>query len=347
MSTLTGVVGDTIVIVRKNKSIYTSRVDELLADCQQTESGPKFSGIELWSNDSFQPLENISKVESNEQIVRVLTNTGVIDCCLNYKLVRQKNKPASIGDLAPSKSRLAHQTDVSLLLKQYELLPDEVECPDAFALGAFASFGSCCTLSAESGAYWQIDHKDANFLTKVKQCLPFHTVVYDPVPPSDKYRLTLLCDERLPCGYYRSIFYNKHGDKRVPDFIMNASKAILTRFWAGFLPSGQPTIQHLKSHGTVIACGKQLAADMWLLAHRIGFHVVLYEHLSTVEADLTTFDLHCLWMKSKYDPTEVRYVYELSKSGEKRTVYRVKVANASMFSVAPGNLLISNATDNK
>lgn len=342
-----GVVGDTIVFVRKNKSIYTSRVDELLSDCCSTSNEPNFSGVEVWTNDSFQPLANITKIETSEQIVRVLTNTGVVDCNVTYKLLKQKNKPTSIGELAPAKSKLAHQTDATLLLQQYDLLPDDIDCKEAFALGAFASFGACETLSAETGAYWRIEHTDEKFLMDVKNCLPFATGLYDTLQPPGRFRLTLSCDEQPICAYYREKCFNKHGEKRVPDFIMNAPQAVVVRFWAGLLPRGRSVTAGAKSHGTLTAHGKQLAADVWLLSRRIGFNVVLYETVSSAEPDTTMFDLHCLWMKSKYDPSEVRYVYELTKGGEKHMLYRVNVANSKLFSVGPGNLLVANVMEEK
>lgn len=325
---MSGVVGDTIVFVRKDSEVFTSRLDELVGDV---------TDVELWSNDKFCALTSLVSTSDKEKMVRVHTCSGVIDCTSNYPLLkRAKMAVSSIEHMKPDVTKLAHHS-IDLLIKAFCTLPDEIDCPDAFALGAFISFGFCCPLSEESGADWVIEHENEEFLCEVKKCLKFLTVVHSPLPGSKRCQLKLLTDERPIVANFREMLYNKHGEMRVPKCIMNASQQVVERFWNGLMPFGRLITSFAKSHGTYPARGKQLAADIWILAHRVGLHVVLYETLTSEIPNLTKFELHCLWLKSRYDPDQLRYIYEIPNE---QTLYRITLKKVERVSIGPGNLLI-------
>jgi len=319
-----GVLGDTTLIVNVNGVTQTIRIDELF----EGEVGR--TDVKVWQSGAFVRIKKMNRFTSKKQIVRVLTGFGVIDCSCDYKLLKLNGKTYFPKEFA-LKSMLMQQSDDTLLLHSITILPKEIDCKEALEMGAFLRFGSCCELSAESGRDWMIEDTDEKFLTAIKNRLPFPTVVHDPIPPSKKFQLRLLCDERPIVQRYRETFYNKHGELRVPSFILQSKLEVVQSFWDGYS----------KTKTTVTARSKQLATDIWLIARRLGLNVAVCDWFSLEDEpyDCSLFELHCLQREFRFVSNEIKRICEISAEGERNLVYNIET-ESGRFSVGPGNLIL-------
>jgi len=321
-----GVLGDTPLIIKVEGIVQTIRIDELF------EGEVERLDVEVWQNGKFVRINKMRKYTSKKQIVRVLTGFGIVDCTSDYKLLKSNGK-TYFPEEFQLKSMLMHQTDDSALLKSIKILPNEIECKEALEMGAFLRFGSCCELSAESGRDWLIEDADEKYLLSIKKRLGFPTVVYEPIPPLKKFQLRLLCDERPIVQRYRETFYNKHGELRVPSFIMQSKIEVVASFWDGYS----------KTKNTVTARSKQLATDIWLIARRLGLNVAVCDcsSLEDEEYDCSFFELHCLSREFRFVSNEIKRISEIHAAGEENLVYNLET-ESGRFSIGPGNLVLGS-----
>ncbi len=319
-----GVLGDSLVIVNTETGLRTMSMYELFA-CDFEKQR-----IEVWNGERFDRVTSVRRFKTNKQIVRVLSTSSIVDCTCDFELLKSNRKFVRSADFAPKLTHL-HQFDDAALLKRCEDSSEENECKEAFEIGAFLAHGRCCDLSAESGREWTIEHKDEKFLSKIKKGLQFPTVVCEPIPPSRKFRLCLQCDERPVVKQYLEIFYDKNGDLQVPSSIVNSKLDVVKKFWDGYTAS-----KTRASHLTVLARGKKLAADLWLIARRLGYNVVVYDRLHFDESEKCGFELFCTFQQPRCKLGELSKVSEISAKGQTNLVYYVET-ETGLFCVGPGN----------
>jgi hypothetical protein len=127
------------------------------------------------------------------------------------------------------------------------------------------------------------------------------------------------------------MFYNKHGELRVPSFVMQAKLEVVASFWEGYS----------KTKSTVTARSKQLATDIWLIARRLGFYVAVSDSfpLEGEEYDCSVFELDCIRREFRFVSNEIKRISEISAAGEERLVYNLET-ECGRFCIGPGNLVL-------
>lgn len=339
------VTGDTALIVRIGGVVKTCRIDELSHDWQPygDKQQAHVSGLEVWQDGGFTAVERIIRHGCRKQILRVLTASGVVDCTSDHSLLRPDGKECRPVGLKV-KTKLLHEANDTVILEGLVSSESQLTANEAFVFGAFAAFGSCCEASAESACDWKIVHYDRAMLERIKTLLDCAAVVYECAEDTGKSELKLMCDPRPLVTKYRALFYNKAGEKRVPSEVMHAPIEVVRRFMIGYNPDYAKKIAKLHSgHFTAIAFGKQLSTDLWLLARRLGYHIVLYHGMydDSTNPDATEFHMHCINTPSRSEPTAVRNVQELIPASTETVVYDLQTASHH-FHVGPGNLVVHN-----
>jgi DNA polymerase elongation subunit (family B) len=316
------VVGDTALVVRINGVVKVRSIDSLIEDEQEWLPHPgdkqkvELKGVDVWQDKGFTKVVRIIRHKCEKPIVRVLTNSGVVDCTDDHSLLSssgEKVKPTGVkkGD------KLLHSShfDVSSMCKSLPWYQTEYTAKEAFVMGLFLLHGSCDAF----GHFWTITHRDANVVIAVANCVITET----KISSNDDGLWTLeLCDDdhlKLKCRQYHKLFYEQ-GEKKLPDFILSADDEFTTAFWSGYQ----------ESYNTAT---KVVLTALWLLAARLDKPVQLCE----------SSDGLYLVRQQSTDPQDcvqknIRPNIEYKSDA---VVYDLETYNHH-FGVGPGNLVVHN-----
>lgn len=350
------VTGDTALIVRiDGKIIQTRRIDELLDEkhWDSYRNGEKEqhkpTNLEVWNNGGFTKIKRVIRHECKKKIVRVLTHTGIVDCTEDHSLVNSKGdeispKDVKIGDL------LLHDSDDTILLDS--LTPGDQEFgivtpEEAYAMGAFVADGSCGEYTYSTGPKysWYICKLDLEHLENVAKHLPFKTKIIDARKSSGVYKL--IPNDLVYGGIrditikYKLLFYNTHGEKKIPHEILAAPLNIVQQFWNGFYAGdGSKAEQKKQTAWRFDQKGKEICTGLWLLSRRLGWKV----SLNDISGKPSIFRLNCTKSSQRKPCDAIKKIYTLMNSGdEKSKIYVYDLETESHhFHVGPGRLIVHN-----
>jgi hypothetical protein len=224
------VTGDTPLLLKSGTDApFLSRVDELLTEREwatyhETKEAIDISDLELsvWTERGYTPIRRIirHRLAPTKKLFRILTHTGVADVTEDHSLVLSDGKEAKPVDVAIGTELLHSDTSyTSLGVDACEITERE-----AFVMGLFVADGSSDIYATASGskATWAINKADTALLERAKELCPFETRILDTLASSGVYKLVPVGDHITPARKYRTMFYNRHREKRIPPIILNA-----------------------------------------------------------------------------------------------------------------------------
>ncbi len=347
--------GDTALIVRNPLTgfIGTRRIDELhLGSWGEHRGGKEAAAVvvaegqcalQVWSDTGFTAVKRIIRHLHAKPLHRVLTRIGVVDCTADHSLLRPDGTEVSPVDLQLG-AELMH-----VLLPTLDCAWEKMTCSRAHVMGLFTAHGSYHL------GRWRIVHTDLHLLKRVQNGLPFESQLLDadaaPGVALPAYMLSAV--SALVAQEYKQLCYNRHGEKRVPDHILNASMDIAQAFFNGVLglaasadlPSASGTasadMDYARGRALVVE-GKELCMGLWLLAGKLGITSV---HMGA-SANLSKFTLGTSPDKSDGRITFMSTHFSIgddavaAASGE-RLVYDLETASHH-FHVGPGHMVVHN-----
>lgn len=135
---------------------------------------------------------------------------------------------------------------------------------------------------------------------------------------------------------YRSLFYNEHGEKRIPIEILGAPLAVVQSFWEGFRSSDGSVVEQCSQTSCRIEHkGKEVVAGLWIVARRLGYRVSLNERAD--EPDV--FRLTCTHSADRCVADAIKKIRRLDDYDG--FVYDLET-ESHHFHVAPGNMVVHN-----
>jgi DNA polymerase elongation subunit (family B) len=348
------VVGNTALVVRINGCIQTKRIDELVLDedAWKPYHGDKeaavLPGLQVWQDGGFTLVHRIIRHQHKGPILRVLTNTGVVDCTLDHSLLKPDCSKVSplqlnVGDA------LLHASDAELISQVDEKQDQSISELEAFAMGLFAADGSCgeykydrvCPQGYAMRHTWAINNFDFTLLEYAAKCLPFETKILNTVASSGVFKLVPIGDIKAVTIRYRNLFYNDHGEKRIPDCILTAQIKIVKKFWHGFFTGNGNGAQQLlqKCCRIIDQKGKEMSTGLWILGRRLGLQVSLNDRPNKPNVFRMTYSEDISKSVRKQRLTVIKKMRYLSY--EKQFVYDLET-ESHHFHVAPGDLVVHN-----
>ena len=251
------VTGDTPLVVRvPGEPWRTCRIDALVTEAQWAENTREgkeevCTNLEVWTAGGFTRLLRVVRHFTKKPVVRVHSPfVGVLDCTEDHSLMLSTGCAA-----APA----AVKNSESLLRAEVCKLPCEGDVGAHWprVYGVFFIAGSC------GSSRWRVECGDAGDLQAVREALEGK---YSLRAPNAR---VLLGDDRLR-GDFRALFYNSHGEKRVPACILNAA------------PSGQRSFLHacLGAERFIEVTNKEAAAGIWILGRKLGYIVTMRQNQS-------------------------------------------------------------------
>ena len=342
------VTGDTSLVLRVKGIVRTMRVDECAAAWQWRPYGDGDKeaceplGVEVWQDGGFTPVHRFIRHACNKPLKRVLTHTGVVDCTTDHSLLREDSSVCSPSDVAVGES-LLHADDTELI-ETLNSTASELELREAYAMGLFAADGSAGYYKTRWGVKytWAINNADLDVLHEAQAVLPFESKVLDTFVSSGVYKLVPCGNIKDPTLSYRRAFYNQHGEKHIPPFILNAPLAAVREFWRGFYAGdGDRSGTRLQPASLrVDQRGKEMVAGLWLLARRMGYNVSINDRTDKLNVFRLTMSSASDSQQRKA-ATTIKKVRDLPSLGAGEHVYDLET-ESHHFHVAPGNMVVHN-----
>jgi DNA polymerase elongation subunit (family B) len=301
------VTGDTPLVIRQDGVIRTCRIDELVMKDEEwecLENGKLVSSlarVEVWNDTGFTPIRRVIRHACVKPIVRVVTGIGLVDVTTDHSLLAIDG-----SEVTPLQARvgqeLLHARDDELLrgLDAASSITYWKKVDQVWALGLFMSQGS-----------WPFKITGAG-LHHAQDCMPFTTTT---VVREEDGLDALLAVYPAQVQHYREWFFNDHGEKRVPPFILSASLDVVMMFWRGYMSGTRTT-----------TLGKEAMCGMWIVARRLGFHPAFTtEFQMTLETSDHPFRIHTM----------------TDKGVSRNVVYDLET-ESHHFHVGPGDLVVHN-----
>ena len=93
---------DTPLLIRKNGCVQTCRIDSLVNEYTLRDDGKEIGYInaEVWTENGFTPIQQIVRHETDKNIHRVVTHTGIVDVTEDHSLLLENKeiaKPTQVG----------------------------------------------------------------------------------------------------------------------------------------------------------------------------------------------------------------------------------------------------------
>jgi DNA polymerase elongation subunit (family B) len=303
------VTGDTPLILRNNETneIFIKRIDELYSkDLWDTYHNTKEyinmsnKTISVWTERGFTQIHKLirHKLAPNKKLFRINTHTGIVDVTEDHSLVLKDGKEIKPDNVTIG-TELLHNDNVCTCFsnsqKDYPITEN-----DAFVMGLFVADGS----------------------SDVYEC------------PSSIFKLVPDGEITKHVEYYKELFYNGAGEKRIPEIILNAPMNIIKSFWNGFYLGNRDKDdnEYIQFDQT----GKEIGAGMYILGRRLGYLVSINE----IESEENTFRYTMTINKQINNSDAINKIRELSHPGD-MYVYDLETDNHH-FAVGPGALIVHN-----
>jgi DNA polymerase elongation subunit (family B) len=353
------VTGDTPVVLQDRfcegqPRTYISRIDSIvdheLKDVWELRSDGKEvcfpkKEVSVWQKGGFTKVNSIIRHVCNKPIVRVFTETGIVDCTTDHSLLTISCEKISPND-AKKGDLLLHSTDCPVsYTKHSAAYLKEV----AYSQGAFLRFGYYKKIDHDW--VWGIPHSNPNYLIRVSRGYYGASITEERSPGN--YFLTLRPESReLYILNTLAVLYNKNMEKKVNEALFKEKQSVIKSFLDGFGHTkhdlktrdygydNSPTYADDRVVLTNIE-GKELCAGIWLLYQKLDYADMI---LRPGANGGSTFDMCCSRTiifaqfvkesivsitKLQIDSDTPIYVYDLE-------------TETHHFHVGPGNLVVHN-----
>ena len=241
-----------ILIRREDKRINIVPICDIFNNNEAIEFGEEqyrdFShkNYEVLTRNGWKPIEYVYKHKTNKQLKRVETKNGVIDCTEDHSLFDNSGNEVKPSTLVRGDKIEIYNNDIDYFASS------TVTDREAWLFGFFMADGSSvyCDrtqryFSKRKGEYvihrgkranWKISNKSLDRLNKAKEIMEnsfcLKASIKDHRTSSNVYNLVVENAENAK--FFSNNFYTSYRYKKVPEFILNASKGVKKAFLDGF-----------------------------------------------------------------------------------------------------------------
>ena len=338
------VTGDTPLILRNDvtHSLFIKRIDELGVEADwntyhDTKDAISLNGISVWTERGFTPIRRLirHRLHRDKKLFRINTHIGIVDVTEDHSLVLKDGT-----EVKPSQVKIGTELlHNDLLYQEFSNMqtPCTITEDEAFVMGFFVADGSSDVYDCPSGkkASWAINKADMGLLVTVMNKCPFPTKILNTIDSSGVFKLVPIGNITDVALKYRTLFYNQHREKRIPDIILTAPINIVESFWNGFYAGDGDKDDN--GYVRFDQKGKEIGAGFYLLARRLGYSVSINER----ESKESIFRYTMTKKKQRKSLHAIKKYRELPHPGDDAYVYDLETENHH-FGVGPGALIVHN-----
>lgn len=299
---------DTPILIRYNGKIMYRTIDNLPEVSHYLYEGEKEvyydPPFEVWSDEGFTSVKRVIRHKTQKNLYRILTNTGMVTVTEDHSLLSPQKlllKPSSVKN----GTKLLHHP------LPFVLGATSIKAP--FAKGLFLIKGSCETYEFLSGieSSWIITNTNLDLLNKAKEEL-------EHAYPECKFKIIETstqetCIKLVACGAvsnfvkeWKTIFYDRRGNKIIPDEVYECHRPLLELFMEGYCEGDKEYIENKGNIGS---------AGLFFLLKRLGYSVSLNNYKQDVTRFTVTKTVQqgnlIAIKKIERLPTTSCYVYDL------------------------------------
>ena len=325
---------DTPLLVRRDGTIETCRIDTLVNDYVKRDDGKEIGFIhaEVWTENGFTPIKQIVRHKTTKGIHRVLTHTGIVDVTEDHSLLLENTDMIKPTDLNLGVS-LLHGNCVDSFIDRH--VDSRVYSDEAKVMGFFFGDGSCGRYRCKYGIKntWALNNSNLDYLKEMQNICPFDTIIYDTIESSGVYKLNARGNVVEIVDKYRSLFYNEYREKVVPSCILNASRGIIQAFFNGYYMAYGDKDKN--GYTRMDIKGKEGSMGMYILGKKLGYNVSINTRCDKTNVFRQT------WTKStqRKSPTKIKKLEYLGRT--EGYVYDL-TTESHHFHVGPGDLVVHN-----
>ena len=327
---------------------------------EEQEVSTPIDNLEVWSDTGFTKPKYIMRHPKNENLFRVNTHTGSVDCTGDHSLLRYngeevKPKDLKIGDRllqkdfplpidTPGKPLFLSLSNDTI--NDYILSSIEEEL--AFVHGVFFAEGTCGTwgVLGKAKTSWIIYNQDYRLLERCKNILnkveKEHFKISDYYESSRTFHLVPTVSIINLSKKYREMFYDKRKYKKFPDYIFNAPFKIRQAFFMGYY-NGDGN-RNLKVGIVINNKGNRGSASLFYLAKSLGYKVSV-SYTKDKDSDFT-YRLQCCTDFRIKKEDSVKRLEIISQSEEKisKTITEKIIRNDELIEFNDGKSCYRNIT---
>ena len=274
---------------------------------EEQEVSTPIDNLEVWSDLGFTKPKYIMRHPKTENLFRVNTHTGSVDCTGDHSLLRNtgeevKPKDLKIGDKLMQKDfpvPLDTPKEPLFLSLSNDTINDyvlsSIEEETAFVHGVFFAEGTCGTwgVLGKAKSSWIIYNQDFRLLERCKNIL---AKIENQNFKISNYYESARCYHLVPTlsivklsDKYRDMFYDSRKYKKFPDYIFNAPFKVRQAFFMGYY-NGDGN-RNLKIGIVINNKGNRGSASLYYLAKSLGYKVSI-SYSKDRDADFT-YRLQC------------------------------------------------------
>jgi hypothetical protein len=262
------VTGDTPLVLKKNNQIYIESIQNIF-DTQKKIDYPGFkifdqdirlekeyclSNYQIWTDMGWVDIKKVIRHKCNKKIIRVMTQTGIVDVTEDHSLITSDFQP-----IKPNQLKLGDNLLYSFPKEKNGNKNEEtITIEEAEVLGFFQRYGSC----NKKNNNWFIYNNDYDKLNDIKNKLEsIENVEF-------KIENNFLIPKENTVEFiskYKQLFYYNNDTKIVPTCILNASNKIKKAYMSGYNENSD----------NIIIEGKLAAQCMYYLLKSISLEVYI------------------------------------------------------------------------
>jgi DNA polymerase elongation subunit (family B) len=274
---------------------------------EEQEVSTPIDNLEVWSDLGFTKPKYVMRHPKTENLFRVNTHTGSVDCTGDHSLLRNtgeevKPKDLKIGDKLMQKDfplPLDTPKEPLFLSLSNDTINDyilsSIEEETAFVHGVFFAEGTCGTwgVLGKAKSSWIIYNQDFRLLERCKNIL--NKIENQNFKISNYYE-SARCYHLVPTlsviklvNKYRDMFYDNRKYKKFPDYIFNTPFKVRQAFFMGYY-NGDGN-RNLKVGIVINNKGNRGSASLFYLSKSLGYKVSI-SYSKDKDADFT-YRLQC------------------------------------------------------
>ncbi len=375
------VIGSTPLLLRNSKTneIYIESINNLgnnysnlqRDNCNDRKESCELNDIETWTEKGWTKIQRVirHKLAPEKKLFRITTHTGSVVVTDDHSLLNPNGEKVSPKDIKIG-DELLHSFPVINNNQEYTFYNGlKLNTEIAQFLGMFMGDGSCGFYEKCNKTSFAINNSSIEIIEKYQNIgnqyfNDFEWVKLDTIKSSNVYKLVPSNKKDLNIKTYgnlkkfvlemRNLMYTNDSQKKVPSFILNASKEIRESFLIGLYDAdgykcnyGQISKSFYENnlsqvHNDKIRCGTQIdqkgmvsSLGIYTLCKSLGYEVSINTRNDKMNIYRIRFS-----NKLRKDPNKIKKIEEWDQVNEEY-VYDLTTDNHH-FHAGVGNMIVHN-----